>query len=138
MNEPLVAAGRLPNLARAMREGTNAPLPSVVPPVTFPAWSSFMTGLGPGEHGIFDFTQKLPGRYRIRFATASDRAGRSLFARVCAAGGRVLVLGMPAAFPPEPLDGLLVRGFDAPVSTGTDARSARDPPPYRTAVRALA
>ncbi|MEE2664738.1 MAG: alkaline phosphatase family protein [Myxococcota bacterium] len=135
--EPLVAAGRLPNLARAMREGTHAPLPSVVPPVTFPAWSSFMTGLGPGEHGVFDFTQKLPGRYRIRFANASDRTGRSLFARVCDAGGRVLVLGMPAAFPPEPLDGLLVCGFDAPVSSGTDARSASDPALYeRIAARA--
>ena len=128
--EPLAAAGRLPNLARAMREGTRAALPSVLPPVTFPAWSSFMTGLEPGEHGVFDFTQKVPGEYRIRFANASDRAGRSLFARVCDAGGRVLVLGMPAAFPPEAVSGLLVCGFDAPVSTGTDARSASDPELY--------
>jgi len=128
--EPLVRAGRLPNLARAMRQGRWAPLPSVVPPVTFPAWTSFMTGLEPGEHGVFDFTQKLPGAYRIRFSNASDRAGRTLFGRVCDAGGRVLVLGMPAAFPPEPLDGLLVCGFDAPVSTGTDASSASDPALY--------
>uniref|UniRef100_UPI00321BD58C alkaline phosphatase family protein n=1 Tax=Mycolicibacterium poriferae TaxID=39694 RepID=UPI00321BD58C len=66
----LIAAGRLPNLARAMREGAYAPLPSVVPPVTFPAWSSFMTGLEPGRHGLFDFTQKLSGNYRIRFVNA--------------------------------------------------------------------
>jgi predicted AlkP superfamily phosphohydrolase/phosphomutase len=132
---PLAAAGRLPHLARAMREGTHAPLPSVLPPVTFPAWSSFMTGLEPGEHGVFDFTQKVAGAYRIRFANASDRAGRSLFARVCEAGGRVLVLGMPAAFPPERVDGLLVCGFDAPVSTGTDARSASDPALYERVAR---
>jgi len=128
--EPLVAAGKLPHLSRALREGLTAPLPSVIPPVTFPAWSSFMTGLEPGEHGIFDFTQKVPGAYRLRFANASDRAGRSLFARVGDAGGRVLVLGMPAAYPPEDVDGLLVCGFDAPVSTGTDARSANDPAMY--------
>jgi len=135
--EPLVADGHLPHLARAMREGTHASLPSVVPPVTFPAWSSFMTGLEPGEHGVFDFTQKLSGQYRIRFSNASDRTGRSLFARVCDAGGRVLVLGMPAAFPPEPLNGLLVCGFDAPVSSGTDASSASDPALYeRIAKRA--
>jgi predicted AlkP superfamily phosphohydrolase/phosphomutase len=129
--EPMVAAGKLPNLARAMREGRYAPLPSVIPPVTFPAWSSFMTGLEPGQHGVFDFTQKVDGAYRIRFANGSDRDGRSLFARVCDAGGRVLVLGMPAAFPPEPVDGLLVCGFDAPVSTGTDERSASDGALYR-------
>ena len=38
---------------------------------------------------------------------------------------------MPATHPPEPLDGLLVCGFDAPVSTGTDERSASDPLLYR-------
>jgi len=129
--EPMVAAGKLPNLSRAMREGLHAPLPSVLPPVTFPAWSSFMTGLEPGDHGVFDFTQKVDGAYRIRFSNASDREGRSLFTRVCDAGGRVLVLGMPAAFPPEPVEGLLVCGFDAPVSTGTDERSASDGALYR-------
>jgi len=133
--EPLVAAGRLPHLARALREGVHAALPSVSPPVTFPAWSSFMTGLEPGEHGVFDFTQKVPGAYRLRFANASDRAGRSLFARVCEAGGRVLVLGMPAAFPPEDVAGLLVCGFDAPVSSGTDSRSASDPALYERIAR---
>jgi predicted AlkP superfamily phosphohydrolase/phosphomutase len=128
---PLAEAGRLPNLARWIEEGTSAPLRSTVPPVTFPAWSTFMTGLEPGRHGVFDFTQKVPGAYRLRFANASDRHGTSLFARVCRAGGRVLVLGMPATFPPEPLDGLLVCGFDAPVSAGTEASSASDPALYR-------
>ncbi|MGH0036056.1 MAG: alkaline phosphatase family protein [Myxococcota bacterium] len=127
---PLAEAGRLPNLARWMAEGSKAPLPSVVPPVTFPAWSSFATGLEPGRHGVFDFTHKVPGAYRIRFTNASDRAGRSIFRRVSDAGGRVLVLGLPATFPPEPVSGLLVSGFDAPVSTGTDARSASDPHLY--------
>ena len=42
----------------------------------------------------------------------------------------MLALGIPATFPPEPLDGLLVSGFDAPVSTGSDARSASDPALY--------
>lgn len=42
-----------------------------------------------------------------------------------------LGLGIPATFPPEPLDGLGGSGFDAPASTGTDARAANDPAPYR-------
>ncbi len=129
--EPMVAAGRLPNLGAWMARGAAQRLESTIPPVTFPAWSSFMTGLEPGEHGIFDFTQKLPGEYRLRFVNATDRVGASLFARVCAAGGRVLVLGMPATHPPEALNGLLVTGFDAPVSAGTDERSASDPALYR-------
>jgi hypothetical protein len=99
--------------------------------MSFPAWSSFATGLGPGRHGLFDFTQKLPGAYRLRFSNASDRLGATLFARASRAGRRVLALGMPASYPPEPVDGLLVSGFDAPVSTGTRARSASDPALYR-------
>lgn len=129
--EPMVAAGRLPHLSRWMTRGASRRLASTVPPVTFPAWSSFLTGLEPGEHGIFDFTQKLAGEYRLRFVNATDRAGASLFERVSRAGGRVLVLGMPASYPPEPVSGLLVTGFDAPVSAGTDERSASDPALYR-------
>lgn len=128
---PLVARGELPNLATWMDAGQSAPLPSTTPPVTFPAWSSFMTGLEPSEHGIFDFTQKRAGEPRLRFVNATDRRAPSLFKRVSDAGGRVLVLGMPATHPPEALDGLLVCGFDAPVSTGTDERSASDPARYR-------
>jgi predicted AlkP superfamily phosphohydrolase/phosphomutase len=127
---PLVAAGRLPYLARLLREGHSAALHSTVPPVSFPAWSSFATGLDPGEHGLFDFTQKLPGRYRIHFTNATDRAGTTFFGHASAAGRRVLSLGMPGTFPPEPVDGLLVSGFDAPVSTGSSARAASDPSLY--------
>ena len=133
--EPLVARGRLPNLARWIAEGRSGLLRSTVPPVTFPAWSSFLTGLEPGAHGIFDFTQKLVGEYRIRFVNATDRFGPSIFERVSRAGGQVLVLGMPATHPPEPVSGLLVTGFDAPVSAGTDERSASDPALYRRIAR---
>ncbi len=127
---PLAAEGRLPHLARWMEEGAWAPLASTVPAMTFPAWSSFLTGLAPGRHGVFDFTQKVPGAWRLRFSNARDRTGASVFGRVSAAGGRVLALGMPATYPPEPLDGLLVAGFDAPVSRGTDRSRASDPDLY--------
>jgi len=130
--DPLLADGRLPHLAAWRRAGVARRLRSTVPPMSFPAWSTFQTGLDPGHHGLFDFTQKLPGAYRIRFTNATDRAGESLFSRVSRAGARVLALGMPASFPPEPVTGLLVAGFDAPVSTGTAPRSASDPALYRS------
>jgi predicted AlkP superfamily phosphohydrolase/phosphomutase len=129
--DPLMRAGRLPHLAAWRAQGVAARLASCVPPMSFPAWSSFATGLGPGRHGLFDFTQKMPGAYRLRFTNASDRIGASLFARASRAGRRVLALGMPASYPPEPVAGLLVAGFDAPVSTGTHERSASDPALYR-------
>jgi predicted AlkP superfamily phosphohydrolase/phosphomutase len=129
--DPLVRAGRLPQLAAWLREGTRASLPSTLPPMSFPAWSSFLTGLSPGRHGLFDFTQKLPGAYRLRFTNATDRAGSTLLGRASRAGRRVLCLGVPATWPPEPVDGLVVSGFDAPVSAGSDEGRASDPALYR-------
>ncbi len=43
----------------------------------------------------------------------------------------MLVLGLPATHPPEPVQGLLVAGWDAPVSAGSDAGRASDPALYR-------
>jgi predicted AlkP superfamily phosphohydrolase/phosphomutase len=134
---PLVAAGRLPNLAAWMRDGFHAPLPSTTPPMSFPAWSSFATGVGPGHHGIFDFTQKQESTYALRFVNAADRAGDAFWMTASRAGRRVLCLGVPATFPADRVDGLLVPGFDAPVSTGSDASAASDPALYtRVAARA--
>lgn len=134
---PLCAAGRLPNLSAMRRDATVAPLPSVTPPMSFPAWSSFATGRSPGEHGLFDFTQKIEGAYRIRFVNASDRAGEPFWVRASRAGRNVLCLGVPATYPPDRVNGLLVPGFDAPVSTGSAAEFASDPVLYaRIAARA--
>ena len=127
---PLCAAGRLPHLAAWLAAGRAAPLPSVTPPMSFPAWSSFATGLSPGAHGIFDFTQKQDGAYRIRFVNASDRAGEAFWMRATRAGLPVLVLGVPATHPADSVAGLLVPGFDAPVSTGSTAAFASDPALY--------
>ncbi len=130
MLRPLAQAGRLPNLATWLHDGVAAPLPSTSPPMSFPAWSSFATGRAPGHHGIFDFTQKERGAYRVRFVNAADRAGEAFWMRATRADRRVLCLGVPATFPPDRVDGLLVPGFDAPVSTGSDAAAASDPALY--------
>jgi predicted AlkP superfamily phosphohydrolase/phosphomutase len=129
--EPLLTAGRLPNLAALRSEGQTHRLRSTVPPMSFPAWSSFATGRSPGEHGLFDFTQKLPGEYRIRFTSAADRRAESFLSHASRSGELVLSLGMPASFPPEPVNGFVVPGFDAPVSTGSHAHAASDPALYR-------
>ncbi len=62
----LLEQGRLPTLAGIIRDGAYGPLRSTVPAATPTAWSSFLTGLNPAGHGIFNFstnpnrgTQKL-------------------------------------------------------------------------------
>ena len=56
---PMMARGGLPNLTHLVVGGAAAPLRSTIPPLTVPAWSSFMTGLNPGRHGIFALQRAL-------------------------------------------------------------------------------
>ncbi len=45
-------------------------LRSTLPPMTLPAWSSFLTGRPPGEHGIFDFTWPEVAERRLHLVDA--------------------------------------------------------------------
>ena len=49
---PLAAKGLLPNFARIMEQGVAGELGSTFPPMTFPAFTTFMTGKNPGGHGV--------------------------------------------------------------------------------------
>src|SRR5256885_6413133 len=72
---PWAAAGRLPVLARLMDGGAWGPLRSTIPAATFPAWTSLVTAVNPGRHGVLDFTERVPGTYRVRFVNGSYRRG---------------------------------------------------------------
>ena len=45
----------MPFMKSLMARGVRAKLRSTPNPLTPPAWTSIMTGKGPGEHGVFDF-----------------------------------------------------------------------------------
>lgn len=117
---PWAAAGELPVLGRLMRAGAWGPLRSTLPPATFPAWTSVVTGVNPGRHGILDFVERVPGTLRVRFVNGSQRRTPALWTRLSARGRRVAVLTVPATYPPEPVNGIMVSGFDSPVTTGVD------------------
>jgi predicted AlkP superfamily phosphohydrolase/phosphomutase len=132
--EPLIAAGRMPNLAALRARGTWGPLASTTPPATFPSWSTFATGVNPGRHGIFDFTRRVFGTYDVTFINSTFRDAPSLWRRFSDAGKRVGVLGLPGTYPPERLNGCMISGFDTPVTTRADA-SFIDPPELISIVR---
>lgn len=73
--QELIAAGRLPALARLQQEGMAAPLGTSIPPLSPIAWSNFTTGTDSGHHGIFDFLHRDPGNYFPKSALAEVEAG---------------------------------------------------------------
>jgi predicted AlkP superfamily phosphohydrolase/phosphomutase len=118
--DPWSAQGKLPHITALMERGLRADLESTMPPVTFPAWSSFMTGKNPGKHGIYDFARRKPGSYHLEFVGARSRQGPTIWKLLSDGGLRVGVMALPTTYPPETVNGFMISGFDSPVSTGTD------------------
>jgi predicted AlkP superfamily phosphohydrolase/phosphomutase len=116
-----MAEGRLPNLSKIAARGSFLPCASTTPFATFPAWTTCTTGVNPGQHGIIDFTRMKTGEYAIQFVNATARRAPAIWNTLSEAGKRCCVLGVPATYPPEPLNGVMVSGFDSPVTTGIDA-----------------
>ncbi len=109
---PWAAAGHLPNLARLMAQGVHGELISTLPPVTSPAWPTFMTGCNPGKHGVFDFIQPQGVNYTLVNATRIKQP--TLWKRLSDVGYRVGVLNVPVTFPPQPLNGFMVTDILSP------------------------
>ena len=110
--KPWAAQGHLPALAQLMRDGVTGPLESTLPPVTSPAWPTFMTGKNPGKHGVFDFIRPSAGTFDM--VNASQIDGQLLWEILSDAGCSVGVLNVPITYPPRPVNGYLVPGLLAP------------------------
>jgi predicted AlkP superfamily phosphohydrolase/phosphomutase len=112
---PWAGRGTLPTLDRLMREGAWAPLRSTVPPVTPLAWSSFVTGTNPGQHGIFGFAARAPDTYDWYATSAATRQGITLWDWASCYHRQVGVVNMPMTYPPEPIPGgYMVSGLGVP------------------------
>jgi len=116
--KPWVHAGKLPTMSRIMKEGAYGELESTVHPMSSIAWPSFMTGLNPGKHGLFDVTEQVPGSYDIRFASGASRFGKTVWKTLSDSGKTVGITNVPMTYPPEKVNGYIIAGMDAP---GTDS-----------------
>lgn len=113
--EPWVQQGKLPVLASLIQRGALGRIRSTIPPVTPPAWTSIITGLQPGRHGIYAFTRPGTESSAEVIVTAAERQGASVWQYLSEAERRVGVFNLSLTYPPEPVSGFLLAGFDAPV-----------------------
>lgn len=113
--DPLMRAGELPFLSSLVHRGVRAPLRSVYPAKTIPAWFSFATGQDPGELGVFGFTEPdgVPGRSRT---VRSFRPAEAIWDRLSRFGIKVGVLNFPITAG-YPLHGFILPGMFSESST---------------------
>ena len=120
---PWIAEGKLPNLAALMENGTWGRLASILPPITPPAWTSFMTGKNPGKHGIFHFLGARPGTYKLSYLNAASRRAKTIWRMLSDAGYTVGTMNIPFTYPPT-APKWLPSGMDTP----SEKSSFVDPP----------
>jgi predicted AlkP superfamily phosphohydrolase/phosphomutase len=128
---PWVAEGKLPTIAKLMEGGSHGLLRSTLPPMTFPAWTSFMTGKNPGKHGIYDFTRRLQGKYQLEFVNGGQRREKTFWRILSEAGRKVVAISIPCTSPPDRVNGIMISGFDAPGSNYVDPRGMHPPELYQ-------
>lgn len=110
---PWIEKGELPFMKKLVQEGISGELQSVIPPVTAPAWNSFITGKNPGKHGIFDFFYR-DHEFKPHPINSYSRRERALWEIISEAGGVSLVLNVPTTYPPRRLNGVLISDFLTP------------------------
>jgi predicted AlkP superfamily phosphohydrolase/phosphomutase len=143
LTERFIAEGRLPNLAKLREQGSFRKLRTTYPAISPVAWSTFMTGVNPGKHNIYDFLARdlsnyLPylssaeikgpkrslkiGKYTVPLGGArikGMRKGTPFWHWLGEAGIFCSVIRVPVTFPPEKFPGVLLSGMCVPDLKGS-------------------
>jgi predicted AlkP superfamily phosphohydrolase/phosphomutase len=125
---PWAGAGKLKTLAAFFEQGVSARLESVIPPITGPAWASFITGKNPAGHGVGDWWYKRDGSYDLLPVNATRIRTSTLWDLLSASGKRLAAINVPMTFPPPKANGVIVAGLLTPTNRGayTSPESFRD------------
>jgi predicted AlkP superfamily phosphohydrolase/phosphomutase len=109
---PMAESGRLPNLANLIEEGSSGVLESTLPPVTIPAWVSMLTGMNPGQLGLFDLLKRKG--YGVEPNSYCFESFTPLWRILNKYGFRTGIMNIPGTYPPDEVDGFMVTGMMTP------------------------
>ena len=84
--DPLLEQGALPNLQALIDRGQKDVLRSTVPTHSWAAWPSFLTGVDPVDHGVYDILETVPGTHKQYPVTYKSIKARTFLDDLTAAG----------------------------------------------------
>src|SRR6266576_203536 len=138
-----ITESKLPNLAKLQQQGTFRKLRTTFPAISPVAWSTFMTGVNPGKHNIYDFLARDQSNYLPFLSSAEIRGPKRTFkiGKYTIPLGKPQIKGMrrgtpfwhwlgkagifssvirvPVTFPPEKFPGVLLSGMSVPDLKGS-------------------
>jgi len=101
--DPLIAEGKLPNIARVIEDGTRADLRTIEPLIKSPMiWATIATGKGPRKHGISDFVE---GSEEAPLFNSFGWRARPIWDILGSEGRRVCVLNWMVTWPAREANG---------------------------------
>jgi predicted AlkP superfamily phosphohydrolase/phosphomutase len=107
----LIAEGHTPTLGRLAREGRLLQMDSVIPTTSAVAWTSFLTGVQPGKHGLYGFVFRDPAGYDIDVCSTRIIRRKLLPEIVSEAGRTAFSMNVPVTTPPRPVNGIMIGCF---------------------------
>jgi len=108
--DPMIEAGMLPNLSTLLGRGARGVLRSTTPNHSWAAWPSFLTGLEPSNHGVYDIFERTLGSRKQLPVTYGSIKEKTLLSDLTAAGATAVMTNLPLTFPPPRIEGKLVAG----------------------------
>jgi predicted AlkP superfamily phosphohydrolase/phosphomutase len=112
--EYVISSGLMPRLKALIKSGVKGELLSTVPPVTAPAWASFMTGKDPGKHGLYDFLKYDREKKQISLADSASLGGQTIWEAFSGAGVKMGLMHLPLTYPPFKVNGFMISGIPTP------------------------
>ena len=105
--------GIMPNLAKLAEKGTLTDMTASIPEVSSTSWSTFMTGVNPGKHGIYGFMELQKDGYKWKFPNSNDVSSETIWDIAGRHDKKSIVLNVPSTYPARELKGILTAGFVA-------------------------
>ena len=111
---PWMERGELPHLKAFLDQAAIGELTTVYPILSPVCWTSAITGVNPGKHGIYDFQKQDPEGGDLLIESATHRRALPIWMLLSDWGYNVGVMNVPMTYPPDPVRGAMISGFPFP------------------------
>ncbi len=105
---PLMDEGRMPHLDSLVTAGVMGNLATLYPELSPMLWTSIATGKRPWKHGVYGFTEPMPGGGGIRPVTSLSRKTKAVWNILSQNGRKCNVVCWWPSHPAEPINGAMV------------------------------
>jgi predicted AlkP superfamily phosphohydrolase/phosphomutase len=105
-----IKRGITPELSQLCANGKLFKMKSTLPEISSVAWTSFMTGRNPGEHGIFGFMEIDRQSYEYTFPNFQSLREQPVWEREDI---KTVAFNIPQTYPARQMNGVMVSGFVA-------------------------